>query len=244
LELSLVPVPANQEALRRAVAKGFDLDFIKTIEADIEVTEVVEVETKGAVATELNIEEVREQKYENWCDVMEVINAFGCVYFDEATPVDAFQTLLTETVDLLQAVADGTMEDGETKSTVHKAIGTDLAKSFTVEEKAGAVLSNKNKELIKGALASMEGGVVALKELIASVEADTEEKAIEEETPVKPTEAVQDTGSVEAETVVVLSFAEVMENVQTLLRTNDKTNEAVLGIVNKFVAKKKAEQSA
>lgn len=237
LELSLVPVPANQEALRLAMAKGFDAEFIKTIEADI---------NKGAVAEELNAEEMWEEKYKNWCEVMDIINAFGSVYFNENTTVANFANLLSETADLLQALADGGVEDTEAKSIVHIAMGTDEAKSFTVE-KAGAVLSNKNKELIKGAISNMEGGVTALKELLASTEeeksveeAPVSDEVVEEVVPVVeeevvtvPTEAVQDTGSVEG--AVTLTYKDIMIDVQTLLRTNDKTNEAVLGIVNRFL---------
>jgi len=241
LELSLVPVPANQEALRRAVEKGFDADFIKTIEAKMEVVD------KGAVADELTAEEMLDAKYENWCDVMEVINAFGCVYFDQNTPVDAFQTLLTETVDLLQQVADGEATDTTTK--VGKFIGSAEAKNFTPrEEKAGAKLSKESLAIIGKAVEAMGTGCQHLNDLVDSCkpkEASAEEVVVEKEVITdKPTEAVQDTGSVEADTVVTLSFNEVMENVQTLLRTNDKTNEAVLAIVNKFVAKKKAETVA
>jgi HK97 family phage prohead protease len=240
LELSLVPVPANQEALRRAVEKGFDADFIKTIEAKMEVID------KGAVAEEINAEEMLDAKYENWCKVMDVIQAFGCVYFDQNTPVDSFQTLLTETVDLLQQVADG--ESADTTTKVGKAIGSAEAKDFTPkEEKAGAKLSKESLAIIDKAMEAMGTGCTHLQNLKDSCtpkEASAEEVVIEKEVVTeKPTEAVQDTGSVEAE-VVILSFAEVMENVQTLLRTNDKTNETVLAMVNKFVAKKKAETVA
>lgn len=238
LELSLVPVPANQEALRLAMSKGFDADFIKTIEADI---------NKGAVAEEINAEEMWEKKYENWREVMEIVNAFGSVYFNENTPVENFSTLLSETADLLQALAEGGVEDSEAKSIVHTAMGTAEAKNFTVE-KAGAVLSKKNKDLINNAISNMEGGVTALKELLASTEAEekgideapvTEEVVTEEVVPVVeevvavPTEAVQDTGSVEE--TVTLTYKDIMVDVQTLLRTNDKANEAVLSMVNRFL---------
>jgi hypothetical protein len=248
LELSLVPVPANQEALRRAVEKGFDADFIKTVEAKMEVID------KGAVADELSAEEMAEAKYQNWCKVMDVIQAFGYVYFDQETPVDSFQTLLTETVDLLQQVADG--EGTETTTKIGKAIGSAEAKDFTArEEKAGAKLSKNSLAIIGKAMEAMGEGCTHLKSLVDSCakDEDTQDKSaeevaevavVEEVAPVKPTEAVQDTGSVEADTVVVLSLADVMENVQVMLRANDKTNEAVLSMVNKFVANKKAQAVA
>lgn len=227
LELSLVPVPANQEALRRAVAKGFDLDFIKTVEAVIE---------KGDVADELNAE----TKYKNWCTVMDIMSAFGSVYFSEDVDTNEFKKLLTETIELLQEVADSRADVPEAKAVMATAIGTPEAKAFDFnpEEKAGAVLSKKNKELINNAIGSMEGGVTALKELLSSTEGEEKQLTTEEEEVVaEPVEAVQDTGS--TETTVTLSFSDVMKDVQTLLRTNDKTNEAVLSIVNKFVADKK-----
>lgn len=235
LELSLVPVPANQEALRLAMSKGFDADFIKTIEADI---------NKGAVAEELNAE----TKYKNWCEVMDIMSAFGSVYFDEETTTEEFKKLLVETIELLQGVADERVDAPESKGLVFTAMGTDEAKAFDFDTKAGAVLSKKNKDLINSAIANMDGGITALKELLASTEA--EEKSIEEvveevveveevvpvvdeEVVTVPTEAVQDTGSVEG--TVTLTYKDIMVDVQTLLRTNDKTNEAVLGIVNRFL---------
>lgn len=230
LELSLVPVPANQEALRLALSKGFDADFIKSIEADIE---------KGAVADEISAEEMWEAKYENWREVMDIINAFGAVYFKEETGVAEFSALLSETADLLQNVADGIDVEGETK--IAKMFGSEEVKGFVAptEEKAGAVLSTKNKELINNAVASMEGGVTALKELLASVDGG-EEKAVEvKEEVVDTTDAPVEGGSVE-DTTVKLNVNDVMKDVQALLRANDKTNETVLGIVNRFIATKEA----
>jgi len=226
LELSLVPVPANQEALRLAVSKGFDADFIKTVEDVIE---------KGAVAQELNAEEVMEAKYEKYSEVMDVVHAFACVFFDENTPVEDFQKLLTETVDLLQQVADGVeVEPSETK--IAKTLLSGEAKGFlTPKEKAGAVLSKKSLELIGKAIESMTNGCTHLNDLVAS--ASKEDKAVEEVVEVKetPTEAVEKAGSVET---VTLDVNEVMKDVQALLRNNDKSNEVVLGIVNRFIKSK------
>lgn len=259
LELSLVPVPANQEALRRAVSKGFDADFIKTIEASIEVVD------KGAVAEMLHNEsmcymcgqmaecgmdymcDMCEAKMDNYSEVQEIMSALWTVYFNPSTAPEDFGTLITETTELLQGLAEG-KEMGEMKTAVAKAIGSTEAKDFVARrEKVGAKLSKESLAIIDKAMEAMGQGCDHLKSLKDSCtpkEASIEEvvETVAEEVDDKPTEAVQDTGSVEA--VVTLSFADVMKDVQTLLRVNDKTNETVLSIVNKFVAEKKAETVA
>lgn len=62
-----------------------------------------EIEQKGAVADELSSEEMYEQKCVKLDGIFDIIYAFVDVYMDEATPVDQFDTLLTEMIGLLQA---------------------------------------------------------------------------------------------------------------------------------------------
>ena len=227
LELSLVPVPANQEALRRAIDKGFDADFIKSIEERME---------KGAVAQELNAEETMQAKQDLLEEVFDVVHAFCYVFCAEETPVSDFGSLLSETVDLLQTLADGgEITPAETK--LGKAFKSPEAKAFA-ETKAGATLSKKSQDIIQKALDSMGAGSEHLSNLL--IECNKPKEASVEVKVEQPTEAVQETGSVEKATVT-LNVDDIMKDVQALLRVNDKTNETVLSVVNRFIASKEKQ---
>lgn len=176
LELSLVPVPANQDALRLAFeSKSFDL-----IQKDFE--------TKGEIADELNAEEVMESKYEKWQEVTEVLSAFYTVYFDEATSLEDFSKLLTESIALLQElVADDGADDDDMsddmKGLVSKAISETSAKIFidAILEKSGARLSSKTMTCIDQSISSMQESIKVLENLKSEDDqADTQaEKTIE-----------------------------------------------------------------
>lgn len=138
LEISFVPVPANQEALRLAMSKGLDLGGI---EKDLKLEE------KGDVANQLSAEEKMEQKYKNWQKMTDIMYAMGAVYFDENTPVEKFSELLTESIGLLQEVAEMGNEVDEKKLADHKER---LSKFLGGREvKAGRAISDKNAKLIQ-----------------------------------------------------------------------------------------------
>lgn len=232
LELSLVPVPANQEALRLAMSKGLNVDFV---EAALE---------KGAVAEEVTAEENMDMKYENWSEMSEILSALWTVYFNKDTPVDQWSSLLTETITLLQALADGTEVEGtEEKGIVAKAISPESLKAFeeATAQKAGATLSKNSLEIIGKAMEAMNQGCTHLQSLVdsckpkeAGVEDVAEVETKETEVPVDAAKA----GGAEGEETVTLTAKEILEHAQTMLRTNAKANEGVLSIVNSFLAKK------
>lgn len=96
-------------------------------------------EEKGAIADEVSAEETMESKYEKMDEVCEVIGALWTVYMDEATPLEAFSELVTETAQLLLQVAanDGADDDAEDatveaslKELLKKSVSADAAKLF------------------------------------------------------------------------------------------------------------------
>lgn len=231
LELSLVPVPANQEALRLAMSKGLNVDF-------------VEAALKGAVAAEVSAEENMDMKYENWSEMSEILSALWTVYFNKDTPVDQWSTLLTEAITLLQAIADGTEVEGtEEKGIVAKAISPESLKAFEdhLSTKAGATLSKNSLEIIGKAMEAMGTSCTHLQSLVDSCK--PKEAGIEDvaEVEIKETEVPVDavkTGGAEGEETVTLTAKEILEHAQSMLRTNAKANEGVLLIVNSFLSKK------
>lgn len=235
LEISFVPVPANQEALRLAFeSKSLD---ISTIEADI----------KGAVEDELTAEEMWEKKCEKLDEVMEVISAFWKVYFDEATPVENFKPLLIETIALLQTVADNDgIDDAETATgeegadttgnetsqagLVGKAISPEATKSFNeFVIKEGRTLSKKTLEIINSAIESMKGTTSVLEELKAASSEEQDAKSSDSTTIVeKALEAAGEEG------VITLKIEE-LPIIRQALVAKDKTNELALSIVNNYI---------
>jgi hypothetical protein len=103
--------------------------------------------TKGAVSDELNETEVMEAKYSKLDEFFEVIYAFVDVFMDEETTVDQYDTLLAETISLLQklpAVSDDTaitasMKKGLTETTI-KYISIKAGR--TISANTGKILQN------------------------------------------------------------------------------------------------------
>ncbi len=217
LEISIVPVPANQEALRLA---------LKTLD----ISEIPEI--KGAVSDELNAEQSYEAKYEKWCEASEIISAFCSVYFAEETPVESFSALLKETIGLLQVVADNngmeddTEEDGN-MATVESAIGEDANKKFIdfIEAKSGRTLSKKTLENIDKAIEAMKSASTVLEDLkSSSQDGDGNGDSTVDGGETKGEEAVD-------EKVMKLSLEDARQLRQSLV-ANDKSNELSLSIVN------------
>ena len=157
LEISFVPVPANQEALRLAMTKGLDLskNELGDIRADIE--KAIEALKKGEVSDELDAEEAYEQKWEKFEEVMEAVNALYTVYMDEKTPVEDFGKLLTETIDLLEEVVANDGIDEDDKEEAKNAVQAKL-KAFLGgrEVKAGKTISKKNAAVIEACMKHMK----------------------------------------------------------------------------------------
>lgn len=111
LEISAVNVPANPDARMLAykslVGKGFKKDTAKAV-TGVTKEPVNKLFKKGAVADEINSEEVWEQKSELIHDAQDIFWAFCDVYYSEETAVNDFTKLLKETITLLSKVADGT----------------------------------------------------------------------------------------------------------------------------------------
>lgn len=220
LELSLVPVPANQEALRTAVAsKSLDISLIAK---DLE---------KGAVADELNAEEIAELKWEKWSEISEVLSAFWQVFFDEATPVTDFKKLLGEVITLLGTVqANDGADDDASEGVVSMAMGTEQAKLFAEkiskifsgeDTKSGATLSKKTLGKIDEAVSNMTNAITALEDL--KKEAASADDQGGESTDVKRSD--------ELVGKVVLSV-ETFELIRSNLRGGAKASEAILGVFN------------
>ncbi len=171
LEFSFVPVPANPYALSmRQVsemaidtamlcAKGIDLKVKEEAPEEIKEEEIIEpivepvveaaeeiVEEKGAVADEVNDIESRDKKWEKLRGVNEIIDAFYCVYLEEETSVENFNTLLGEMAKLL---ADLAANGGD--EMVMASIASFCTKNVSKKEfvqKAGARLSAKSMEAL------------------------------------------------------------------------------------------------
>lgn len=178
LEISFVPVPANQEALMlaakslkshgfaedavskfmTAMKEGEETDEVTDGELDAALADVEETtEEKGAVADEIAADEVMEQKWANMDALWEIMGAFCDVYMDEGTSVDAFSTLLNEVSDLIKQLADaGTgADDDEGAKAIAKTIKLSLGEDA---EKGLAVIASKIGSRKVAGKAVLEGG--------------------------------------------------------------------------------------
>lgn len=141
LEFSLVPVPANPNALSLAKEMGWDVpelikkgifsevvkegEPVETIEPEPEQKPAEEtaqetepiVEEKGAVADVMNAREAQtwddyDKKYCYVEDLGEIFSAFATAFLDVRVPSGDFSTLATEMVSLMQAyIANPEAED-------------------------------------------------------------------------------------------------------------------------------------
>lgn len=212
LEVSIVPVPANQEALRLAISEG--TLQIKSLEADIE---------KGEVQDVIDTRDTMEQKYENLDSVWEVISAFCEAYCNEATPVADFQKMLLETVAILTKVANGEETEAPEASETTVSAFTAYAEKKLSIEKEGRVLSDKNRKLIGDCIATMKGSVAVLEDLHNATASSTQETAIAPEI-------------VDEKTVQISK--EDLTIIRQQLRANDRQTEVALSLVSKFLSSK------
>lgn len=234
LEISFVPVPANQEALR--------LSF-KTIDGNNDLDESLksilkQTLEKGAVSDELNAEEVWEEKYKKWNEMSEIFSAFWKVYFDEATPVENFGTLLAEAITLLQAIPNEvpadtaeTTDEEATTDAVKSAISPETTKAFAdFMAKSGRTLSKKTLDSMDEAITSMKNATTVLEELKAASSED-QDGAATDNTEAKGIEIP----TLEAE-IISLS-ADDLKLYRQKLVVDDKTNELALSVVNAHMKK-------
>ncbi len=222
LEISIVPVPANQEALRLAMSKGLDVSEIAT-----------ELE-KGEVSDILNEQQIREQKYENMSEAWDVMYALSKAYFADDVAVEDFPTLLTESIGLLTKIANGeSVEPAETDTENEVVTDAFMAKHFgfeSAEEKAGRVLSKKNRELIQSGVDSIKSVSTVLEELLNATDS-AEDSGNGKATDVEKSTEVEDP---EREVKAI----EAVKHVQSLLRGQDRLTEASLSFINNFLDKK------
>lgn len=183
LEISFVPVPANQEALTLAHQKGISQEAIDKF--------LVDEKDKGAVADELAEEEAMEEKWEKLQEVFEVMNALIDVYLDPDMAPEAFSDLLREAIGLLQQLADNGGADDDTSGPQIAAYKESLVKTIAkfalksdhptalnrlIEKlfiKAGARHSAKTKEELQAVMDLMMQGHDKLKALVGQQETTT-----------------------------------------------------------------------
>lgn len=171
LEFSAVPVPADPRALITATKElgGNGKDLIKVLDGKMKMADYKEKEEKGAVADELTAEQTYEEKAKNMRQIWDIMYAFCDVYFDEKTDMNDFDTLLTETIGLMQNIVDGT--ENPAKALNVQSIDKAQLAQFLIE-KEGKVLSKKNRSVV-------ESAVAALTELLNADNTDTTKDATE-----------------------------------------------------------------
>ena len=215
LEISIVPVPANQEALRLAVESK-----------SIDISEVAEDIEKGAVQDVLSAEDIMEQKYHNLGEVWDVVRAMCEAYCQDDVAVESFPTLLSETIAILQKLADGeTVEPAETDET--PMTDAFVAKQFGYE-KSGRVLSTKNRESLTSCVSTMRDGIAVLEELLKSTDSADEGDS-------KAVEVAETVDEVDVESIQFTSD-DVINMIKQNAKATDKSNELTLTLINKFQA--------
>ncbi len=222
LEVSFVPVPANQEALRLAIKTVQDSTFIPVESKDILVKSL----EKGEVADVLSEQEIMEQKCEKLDEVFEVMYAFANVFCDPATSINDFAALLKETIGILTTVSGANMDSKILEKLATKEARAELAKKYLegIEEKSGRELSNKNIEKLKAVMGHLMSGHSVLEEMAKATASSAEGDG---KTIIAPEEET-----------VVLTAKEFALLIKANATANDKQNEVTLGLVKKFLAQK------
>lgn len=154
-----------------------------------------EEKTKAdTIEGELSDRDKFEAKWKNFEKVSDIMSAFYSVYFTAETEVEQFSDLVKEMIGLLQDVADGTASatTGEVKSLLATKTRAELSALFI---KAGRVLSEKNRETIKEAIANIDDSVNSLADVKSNFEAllKATESQDDESKSVDTTESTPDT---------------------------------------------------
>lgn len=121
LEISLVNVPANPEAIMLAYKalkeNGMSDDTAKLITRKFADLGVIRKDLfskeRGALQDELDEEAMFDAKEKNMHPVWDVFWAFCDVYYSTETPVDDFKPLIAELIVLLSKIGDGTYQGGD-----------------------------------------------------------------------------------------------------------------------------------
>lgn len=224
LEVSFVPVPANQEALQLMSAKGFTAESVDALF------------TKGEIADEIDSREMIDQKYEKWGELCDILGALYTVYFNEATAVDDFGKLLNEAITLMQELSTAGASTEDVKALLIAAKTAENKEAF-IESliKEGRKLSNKTLKALDASIESMKQSITVLESLKAD-SADTGDGADEGDSDTTSTE--KDKGAAVELNVISLSIDE-FRTIQSSLRANDRTNETALSLVNRHLANRK-----
>lgn len=178
LEISFVPVPANQEALQMAAKSLTDIG-VEESEAEKVVSKFLTLKEadKGAVADEVSAEENYEAKWAALDPFFDIIDAMLNVFLSDDTDPSAFPQLISEVITLLQPLA-GTGEAAQIAALRERLIakfteGVGKGK-LSVGRKIGAAHSAATKEAISGAIEHMTAASKQLGDLIGD-ESDDEE---------------------------------------------------------------------
>lgn len=155
----------------------------ETIETPVETPEEVVVETpepeeKGLLSDEVAEIDMRKEKYAKFEKMDRLFWAFCDVYFDEETPVEEFDNLVSEFISLLT----GATTEG------HLVVQRDLAElkaKHAVTLKAGRVLSSANRTKIADA-------ILALEEVLAADSTEEGKQAPMERVKTSEIEAIED----------------------------------------------------
>ena len=170
LEVSVVAIPANENAVAQARAAGIDVDRIglKRVEPKVTKRGLYSVATLASILAELGwLEDAVEWETEYEGDGSDV----------PARLTDALKTLGQILVDMTveevgELLAD---EEGVMDGMMSLAAPTDGQRAFVAlasATRAGKVLSQANEEIVRGAHAKMTDACAMLQTLIDTVETD------------------------------------------------------------------------
>lgn len=148
---------------------------------------------KGALSDTVEDQEMRKAKYEKFQLMDRLYWAFCEVYFDEETPVEEYDNLVSEFVSLLTgATTEGRL--------IMERDVAELKAKHLETVKAGRVLSSKNRAKISDA-------ILALEEVLAADESEDGKKSQPERVKNSEIEAIED----------FLNFRKTMQQVAGLL---------------------------
>lgn len=148
---------------------------------------------KGAIADEIEESDMRKAKYEKFQQMDRLYWAFCEVYFDEETPVEEYDTLVSEFVGLLTGATT------EGRLIISNSLEELKAKHIETV-KAGRVLSSKNRTKISDA-------ILALEDVLSADSSEEGKKVQPERIKNSEIEAIED----------FLNFRKTMQQVAGLL---------------------------
>lgn len=174
LEVSFVPVPANPQALTLRRMADFADMAVKAAKGPL----ADHIETVSEMT-----QEQRDAKWKLLCDVGSVYWAMSDLCWrPEASPEDA-KALIREACEMMVAIVDGAESEKGAKIKAHLESNKERALAFAkakieLIEKAGRVLSNKNRELVGTCIGSLKAALDPLSELYDATEPEGEKVAM------------------------------------------------------------------